>query len=133
MDPKELRVGNFLEMGGTFFIVLGIMIDGTLAMDEVRDRPLTARQGRPLWLDKSKGERPSGIPLTADILRAGKFEEWQESFKSAKAGIILQRHSDGLAWLVKTHNGSPLTSLRHLHQLQNLYYAITGEEIPVSL
>ena len=75
------------------------------------------------------------IPLTEEWL--GKFGfkkiEGSNNYYHPKTGSICftkvcEPHN---YYLVKTGFGSGLTSVKYIHQLQNLYFALTGEELEV--
>lgn len=71
----------------------------------------------------------NGIPLTQEILEKCGFElfPWGWVKKSTKDfGIRLQVKS--FSYEVSGNNPVPL---QYLHQLQNLYFALTGEELEI--
>lgn len=65
------------------------------------------------------------IPLTEKwLLRFGFFKSSLDYFK--KKGIIVKKEDDGR---FECFLGSSIPRLLHVHQLQNLYFALTGEEL----
>jgi hypothetical protein len=110
MDAKELRIGNFVRTTITHTNIK-ITIDELL---EIINEP-SEHQLEP-------------IPLT---------EEWLLKF-----GFLLDLHhhrrltyslnrittymQDGIFWIDLTHD---TLEIKHVHQLQNLYFALTGEEL----
>lgn len=78
------------------------------------------------------------IPLTPEILEKAGFE-WDDIDKGNetvrglfKKFILMLPHHNGLNWYAAPY-GYPLMPQRtlYLHQLQNLYFALTGEELIV--
>lgn len=119
MDAKELRIGNYvlLQDKGVYQIDLGHDID------EIDSFPLDDNYCQ-------------GIPLT---------EQWLMDFGFRKEAdhIFLFPSNDsfrlwGFAWNLQewsfNKNGDgwddiTTPSIKHVHQLQNLYYSLTGEEL----
>lgn len=72
----------------------------------------------------------SGIPLTEDILLRLGFEKQHNEddfdywFKKGFCDDILWEHSEGFC-----HNLNHGGDIKYVHQLQNLYFALTGEEL----
>lgn len=78
----------------------------------------------------------SPIPLTEDILLKCGFGGSNETiFTKMDIGpIYFSRPYVGAKhYLVKAISGDKITSVKHLHQLQNLYFALTGKEIKINL
>lgn len=72
------------------------------------------------------------IPLTPEILERAGFEKSyvlgsQTNFVYTK-GVLSYNESHGGWWF-----RGPFTDIPHLHQLQNLYFAMTGEELNIEL
>lgn len=113
MEARELRIGN-------------LFLSNTLNVCTVRQIYDNRVQG----IDNKGnvdfflfGFHVNPIPLT---------EEWLErlGFKSTKAGYkkgMIRTYSDGIRLWVR-HSGGQ-TMIHYVHQLQNLYYALTGEEL----
>jgi len=112
MDVKELRVGNWINEYGA----------------EIEVAYLS-------WDDKSEG--CSGIPLT---------EEWLLKFGFVKEELTIDGNSsykkvfyflgtnkedfvEGLYWDNDEMTG--YEHVKHVHTLQNLYFALTGEELTI--
>jgi hypothetical protein len=74
-----------------------------------------------------------GIPLTPEILIKAGFEEMEFSiFESNKYDIYLYYSKKANGFLFKSRPDGGII-LKHLHQLQNLYFALTGEELNIQL
>src|SRR5690606_18587286 len=75
------------------------------------------------------------IPLTEEILLKCGFEIdgnfcYIKSFQSI---YLAKPWREANHFLLKTIGGECLSRLQHLHQLQNLYFALCGEELEVNL
>jgi hypothetical protein len=100
INPKELRIGNILQKSTNELLIVGEITDNGFGCKVV---------------DRDKFSLPTGweihpIPITEDWLLNFGFE--QNGHK-----LPIQLHQRG-----KTH-------IKYVHQLQNLYFALTGEEL----
>lgn len=122
ISANELRIGNLANFHNddTIFEVLGI-------------------HRNPDGIDcKSKHEETyiglehfSPIPLTQQILlKCGFVDNRLSLFNELNYMSLIWRHSK--LWLTSEHEPSCLDHIKHLHQLQNLYYALTGTELHIS-
>jgi len=72
------------------------------------------------------------ITLTEEILLKCRFKECGEDFK-------LEEYTFNLTlktlcwWSLGFYNSSDFRNVKHLHQLQNLYFALTNEELKIEL
>jgi hypothetical protein len=78
---------------------------------------------------------PFDYPLLDEINPIPITEDWLVRFGFEYSDITVDFHSFHID-LMKTNNGKFITTdiikcpeLQHIHQLQNLYYALTGEEL----
>lgn len=77
------------------------------------------------------------IPLTPEILEKAGFELRKEYGTSIEIDYKLYplyvkfEHNGGL--LITIHEYSSCSHVKYLHQLQNLYFALTGEELQIDL
>jgi hypothetical protein len=129
IQANELRIGNWvIDHGGNNNIVQGIHGSGSVRFID----------GEVCAVDKL-----NGIPLTPEILEKCGFEE------NENQTLYLGIDDYGLNWLeiIKSPDGfypviyqwaemsneTPqsvhLNRVEYLHQLQNLYYALTGQEL----
>jgi hypothetical protein len=112
MKPTELRIGNW--------------VNGEFANGELKPFQIFRIDGN----DKMEGLQP--IPLTTEILNSCIYYDGSE--------WCLLNHT---AWSIQEYGGrfglayggdlSKETWVDHLHQLQNLYYALTGKELEINL
>jgi hypothetical protein len=122
IKTTELRIGNTIEadqLGGGWATVTGLSRTGI----EVKDFET--------WI---LPEKNSGIPLTPQILQEMGFEEWKMDMRvnRAKEIYLMIDVVDGKnAYKL---NGHPKSSpIIYLHQLQNLYFTLTREELEIML
>ena len=109
MKASELRIGNWVQLGET-----------TVQVDII-----TIYEPDNKLVSKSEP-----IPLTEEWLLEFKAKQFGSAFKLQKGvkGITIRRHPNGffLSW------PNRFTKLEYVHQLQNLYFALTGEELTLS-
>jgi len=129
MKAKDLMIGDYFQYGkGSITTVFQIVFD--------------RRQGHLI-----NGQIPEShchpIPLTPEILeKAGfKWEIFYQGFynkamsnNSHSPYIILESSLDGIYKIVMFRTSMKIgVSLQYLHQLQNLYFSLTGEELNINL
>ena len=107
MQATELRIGNIVAYGQSQWKVSGI----------IPPHPLRNHYMIELWnnglVDVIRSDLHS-IPLT---------EEWLLRFGFESKNPVLFTNSDGDSFYLDD------TKIKHVHQLQNLYFALTGEEL----
>lgn len=125
IDAKELRVGNYVSNGIHPFKANIYTIQ-------------TAEYGTAL------GEI-NPIPLTEEILVKCGFECDGVCFKTKsnyfrlslfqfnKANDYNDNENEFKVTVYQHHNSVEICRIKHLHQLQNLYFALTGQELNVEL
>jgi hypothetical protein len=107
MKATELRIGNY---------VYGYSGDNVTAVTSA-------------WFLFKTAERANPIPLN---------EEWLVKFgfdpgKPIKALNILSSYNLGNFGCKLSYSGAVGPNIQHVHQLQNLYFALTGEELTIKL
>lgn len=77
------------------------------------------------------------IPLTHDILLNSGFEKHLLNYDHPKLGSLqfcpISANGEIRYLLVKSNGGDKLTTIKYVHQLQNLFWVMTGEELEVKL
>jgi hypothetical protein len=119
MKASELRIGNLVDLGNRIAKVIEInhlacvVVDLEETQDTIEDY-----------------ERTKPIPLTEEWLVNFGFDKLPIVFESKKFYLYKQDNSD--IWRLN-HSGTNahITTLKYVHQLQNLYFALTGEELVV--
>lgn len=123
MEANELRIGNKVKFSedGTYFTVVDITKGGLGVENEIE---LT-------WIEIDQFEC---IPLTEDILVKAGFEfkpTGQEVYEQTWIngnGFEIWQHDKGFC-----HDYFCGGNVNYLHQLQNLYYTLTGQELTIEL
>lgn len=124
MNANELRIGNY-ALGPLGEIAI-IDVIGNLNYPEYIHGSYKSESGT------FSGQNGfSGIPLTHEILEKCGFY-WNDPFYEIKnpsaAGLLKISYSEEDGYVYDF-----MTKLNYLHQLQNLYFALTGEELPVKI
>jgi hypothetical protein len=106
MEENELRIGNWVlsPTQGEIQIENGWQID--------------------------EGEEVNPIPLTEEWLERFGFDEIEMSIPVAyktKSGFRIKEDQRGY-WMQYKYG---TVIIKHVHQLQNLYFALTGEELTI--
>jgi hypothetical protein len=122
INRKELRIGNIIYHIGSDTICKVKSVDHQIGVEHMR--------GVAAHLFEEQDLAP--ILLTADVLKKCGFTTDPQFSTHHLSPIHLQEEEEG--WYMKWNTGyvnrKPLTQLHHL---QNLYFALTGEELPVSV
>lgn len=146
IDAKELRIGNKIEHNGLYLTVYSVSANGEI---------WTNGTTFPVKLPKL----PNPIPLTPEILEKAGFKEYKDIKNNihAKHGAAYYiNENDSLYVLTRMWHEQPNYSVRieytdspfpqdkdrqyvfafdieYLHQLQNLYHALTQTELNIQL
>jgi len=131
INVKELRIGNYIEAGWEQEIDRGNGIIEDVECSEVVDFMGYDPYDDYIWAGGLQGQeyddyRP--IPITEEWLEKFAFKKVTSSAfgKSTGVGNILIEHTPSYHWV-----GWSQYPIRYVHQLQNLYYALTGEELTI--
>lgn len=140
VKPEHLRIGNLVMHEGKIVEVLNVDKSQMMVYDELIDR---------FWVTRIDFLSP--IPLDATILEKAGFEtvELPANFNGGRSGwqILIMPSAKrylllsgtGLFWLTcvydsnNVYNMQSLGDVGHLHQLQNLYWCLVGEELNIEL
>jgi hypothetical protein len=120
MEAKDLRIGNLVmySNNSTIFTVSGLHEFGMDCFDDIEETYIEYDQFEGIslteeWLLKFGFEfKPTGDEVYEQIWKMENFEIWE--------------HSEGFCH--DFHNGG---DLKYVHQFQNLYFALTGEELTI--
>ena len=113
--PQEFRIGNYVsDLDGN---ILEIKL---IASKEV----LTKRDSRKRIGGNFLIEEINPIPITEEILLKFGFEK-KGDFWFVKSGIKIENRNNGFSYFRYLSEIKILSA----HQLQNLYFALTGEEL----
>lgn len=116
MDVKELRIGNYLERpnGNIAHVTWGVIKDV-----EARYRTYTP------------------IPITEEwLVKFGFVKLPDREYLADQWGIGAHPLTDDYLLIIKSIDGeyfyqTTIFQLKYIHSLQNLYFALTGEELTI--
>lgn len=117
MKAQELRIGNLINYKGEPIIVTMIGKYGIQSDDE--DRTVNAKFSTPDL---------TPIPLTPELLERCGF--LKSSFSYSLLGIYFIEPVEDYYVFGERYQGA-YAKFHYLHQLQNLYFALTGSEIEI--
>lgn len=120
---NELRLGNLLDFEGEVCIVREIDSSGAVVLFNNNEED---------WIDLFQF---SGIPLTEEWLLKFGFEEAKNIIPIYNLGLIsIYLESDSYPEGMVYFNSWCIIKKKpkYVHQLQNLYFALTGEELVLS-
>lgn len=121
INANELRIGNYVNYYQVYIRVLSI--NSPHASEQERyDGKYILEIGSPDSFNVSINE-VSPIPLTEELLLRFGFEAIQDGYykKGEITWNIYNEQCHFIDW--------ELPHIQHLHQLQNLYFALTGQEL----
>lgn len=134
MEANELRLGNWIFQNG---------------IDYSHETPFVDKEdAQPIRVDLTvlaaiinfDGTRKyftyDPIPLTPEILEKAGFEDISSDSQNiyAHGGFVLKNEGNYKSWIFHVNNQVVnYNSITGLHQLQNLYFALTGTELEVKL
>lgn len=115
IPASSLRIGNYVKVGDIFDIIT-----------------------QPSYIYMADFYDP--IPLTPEILEKAGFikspaaNSTYKSVPELKAEIHFEDFRGGLVCVLYCSTGSFIpNNIKYLHQLQNLYHALSGEELTINL
>ena len=133
MDPRELRIGNIIE-----FRLWPDLSDWFGSITEVRETqakmdikgistPLTAP-----WLECKP------VPVTEGLLKAIGFtsEGYTEGcmgYGHFFSAFVLELHVGEWCWVFTDGGREFRRAIKYLHELQNLFFILGGEEFPINI
>jgi hypothetical protein len=123
MKPKELRIGNYVLIRDYLLIVSGLTWDETEGTYEVVYH--NNRASQPI-----KNFKP--VPLTEHwILKFGfkpKYEDQEDNLIYEKNNLLITKDKFKEEFYLEL-NMSVESELKYVHQLQNLYFVLTADEL----
>lgn len=135
MESKDLRIGNYVKLKGfdNFYKVSEIYFSGIECNFEEGKKKHFANR-----IDNFEP-----IPLTPEILEKAGFERVGRNYQikhelpTKRIFIVSDTWISGTwqnwAFSLNDENQQIFVALHSLHQLQNLYFALTGEELTINL
>jgi hypothetical protein len=132
IKANELRIGNILNYTGKGNAAYP---SGIVAVNEVLSDGINLSMGDSTVYEF---ELLQPIPLTPEILEKVGFEkDHNTSFFKYPLPLSIAKLSvnpdNGTVWLRKNGNSLNPIDVKYVHQLQNLYFTLSGEELEVNL
>jgi hypothetical protein len=120
MDAKELRIGNLIMWEGNHHKISSINSNGFVSITKKNLEPSR------FLIQKTKP-----IKLTEEWLVKFGFEiDWIISHKDEYFNLF--QESENYYYSADMHHYTSV-KMMHVHQLQNLYFALTGEELIIKI
>jgi hypothetical protein len=122
MKVSDLRIGNYISpLGMGITVVEGFCIwDGLIQSSDFAERDIEDFKGIPLtkeWLLKI------GFEFAVDTWYFNGFALWETEWGDDKGAT-------GIGYFYELRERGMMDKhIQYLHELQNLYYSLTGEEI----
>lgn len=125
MKAQELRVGNYLERYGKRVKIVEI---GIKHKNDTNYYLRCEGDNNGYWMDQFKP-----IPLTEEVLLKCGFILFGQGYihETMRYNDLFKIREDG--YIVYVVKDNYITKLKHLHELQNLYYALTNQELNINL
>ena len=130
---QELRIGNMLSIEGTF-IKVGKIEENSISWNIAKD---TAKFK--IWNPflPISDKRINPIPLTEEILLKFGFEYRKKNSKVIMLGLTNEEYETTLQNWITTNFfqisrcgiNALSVEIKYVHQLQNIFFALTGEEL----
>lgn len=134
IQAKELRVGNWVRYNlfpNDFYTIRAV------CEDRIHPIELMEHKNNEIYaVHVEEGlSMLEPIPLTSEILiqcgfnaapAADSYSGWLVKISDTGEKVRIRKSTDGFAWPLFGHHEVPVN---HLHQLQNLYFALTGKEL----
>ena len=139
INANDYRIGNLVFYFDGYYLICSIKHCGyydskpiyrleldnvplsLLDLDEVEPIPITDE-----ILNKLKVDKEWGINIYSGFAGNGSFDG-QIFIKKADIGVIID-----ICPSDPHYKGFALKPMKYLHEFQNTYYALTGEELPIS-
>lgn len=127
MEVNELRIGNYVRYDNSFIKVT------TIAVDFNNNPIIIAHTDSWTWSSNQMHIQP--IELTEEIFIKCGFEYDKFLIIHSKLGGIYlsEPFREADYFLIKSNSGDKISSIKYLHQLQNLFFILTGEELQINL
>tara|TARA_R110000868_G_scaffold119128_1_gene315619 strand:- start:135 stop:491 length:357 start_codon:yes stop_codon:yes gene_type:complete len=114
MKASEVRIGNLLNHNNGFVV-------GTFTVNSIHISDLER--------DNAYAKEYEPIPLTEEWLIKLGFTLDNETDLYVSPDKFCSLQIEGYGQEVMREFNIPVENLKHVHQLQNLYFALTGEEL----
>jgi hypothetical protein len=125
IDPKHLRIGNYIRYNEKF------PYDPELELDN--EGPLSEDDFNHMLIDSEFRKNAEYIPLTAEWLERFGFKSTSEGYwadDNLEVGYTTTDENMQYEYL-SIKSMTEMVDLKYVHQIQNLYFALTGSELTI--
>jgi hypothetical protein len=146
MKANELRIGNYLYDSGLKVVKIECLMSDRYAIWDDRDSNLEfSYQSDDINMYHPEPNELCPIPLTDEILRdwcgfdVHPYDDGSGNGKTAEYGSISLDKGNNWEYWNYHHSGGDFginivdIDIKYFHQLQNLYFALTGEELTINI
>lgn len=119
MKAEELRIGNLVTLSGSLILTVYEIHEDCFYAKDAKGSSF-----KNTWADLQQ------IPLSEEVMLKCGFNENEFGFHKGMLSFLFRTDKK---FIPNIFDICCLKEVKHLHQLQNLFYAITGEELEVSL
>lgn len=133
MKAEELRIGNYVNRLGYDFYNDSIFPDGTKELETVNINILQS-------ILNGNDDLTRGVyepkPLTEELLLKLGFEQLGVNFQKNNISIWYSSYQKSYQlryYLIGDYGNERKVNLEFIHQLQNIYFDITGEELTINI
>lgn len=135
-EANELKIGNWVKYDGELYKVIGIVTSINSNGTRYFRTQLETREG-----DFSKAKTQewiNPIPLTPEILEKCGWTYNNESdlfeiYGDARMSMVFRENVQSYVMFNSILKALIAKRITYIHQLQNLFFALTGEELTVNL
>lgn len=128
IQTNELRIGNYILYLNELYVVDGVKYEGNapsskwrIAFRTIDGKSRNAKMEN--WIEP--------IPLTPEILEKAGFNNTRFRITNGSHDITISDDGDG--WAFEPWISNIFIKIKYVHQLQNLYFSLTGEELSITL
>ena len=136
METQELRIGNYIDTlnrsGSVHLPNNKPMILGSISFFKVELYEIYKPFGEQLVPPKTDVFDLAPIPITKEWLIKFGFKQYSKlsSFQKRGCKFHIRKNKGFIAYLsIYSDSSKILTRVHYIHQLQNLYYALTVKEL----
>jgi hypothetical protein len=133
LEPKDLRIGNILLYKGKYVHITTLSLDIDDEYEETIGFCDLGKLSNEItdW-NRSLIADLQPTPLTPELLEKCGFEKRNNVYSNGNMGFeVVSLKSGGEMYLVP--NALYCIDIKYLHQLQNLYFTLTGKELDITL
>lgn len=138
IDVRELRIGNVVNDDTNLAQEIGCKVVGIVeSISEENIGLKYLRSDGDTFYGEEHPINLSPIPLTEELLLKSGFSYDPESACWKICGLFIRKVESGFSIFIECeddwYSNCYFKDFEYLHQLQNIYFALTGKELEVSL